>query len=302
MSHDMAFDDADLNAFVDGRIEPARAAALSESLASDHQARARIDAWKRQNENLRTMFASVLFEPLPVRLLPGTLSAPGPAPAPRGGAGWRREKAAREPAPPSGRVAGALVTTSLGMALVGFVLGALASLGTDGFGLGDRLGAVGRHAPPERAAAAAPLGERAAQAHRIYLGDATRQVELTAAEEPKLLRWLQHRLAAPARIPDLGRLGWTFLGGRVLPGPQGAEAFLVYGNGTERLGLTVSRGQVAEAAPRPGPAGPIAVSTWSDGSFSYAVTTDRGGDWLDRNGEALRESVRLQVGLDPAEP
>ena len=301
MITDTAFDDADLNGFVDGRIDPARAAALAESLASDPQARARMDAWKRQNESLRTMFASVLFEPLPVRLLPGAVPprSPGAAPA------RRREAEPRDVAAPRGRLAGALVTASLGMALVGFVLGALASLGTDGFGLGDRLTAGRRHVPAERAAPAGPLGDRAAQAHRIYLGDGARQVELTAAEEPKLLRWLQHRLAAPARIPDLGRLGWTFVGGRILPGPQGAEAFLVYGNGPERLGLTVSRSPAGTAEPsvrRAGAAEPIAVATWDDGAFSYALTTDRGADWLDRNGEALHDSIAAQMGLEPAVP
>lgn len=296
----MAFDDADLNGFVDGRIDPARAAALAESLASDPQARARIDAWKRQNESLRTMFASVLFEPLPVRLLPGAI----PVRSPDAASAKRRDTEARETAPPRGRVAGALVTVSLGMALVGFVLGALASLGTDGFGLGDRLAAGWRHATPDRAVAAGSLGDRAAQAHRIYLGDGARQVELTAAEEPKLLRWLQHRLAAPIRIPDLGRLGWTFVGGRILPGPQGAEAFLVYGNGPERLGLTVSHSPAGSTEPtvRRGAAEPIAVASWGDGAFSYALTSDRGADWLDRNGAALRDSVDAQMGLDPDAP
>lgn len=300
MSSDTAFDDADLNGFVDGRIDPARAAALAESLASDPQARARIDAWKRQNESLRTMFASVLFEPLPVRLLPGAIPARPPSPAPA----KRRDTDLRDPAPPKGRIAGAVVTTSLGMALVGFVLGGLASLGTDGFGLGDRVAAGWRHAAAERAAAPGSLGERAAQAHRTYLGDGARQVELTAAEEPKLLRWLQHRLSAPARIPDLGRLGWGFVGGRILPGPQGAEAFLVYGNGTERLGLTVSRAPATPAEPtvQRDAGEPIAVASWGDGAFSYALTSDRGADWLDRNGEALRSSIRAQMGLDPTGP
>lgn len=300
MSYDTAFDDADLNGFVDGRIDPARAAALAESLSSDPQARARIDAWKRQNESLRTMFASVLFEPLPVRLLPGAIPTRNPkAPAAR-----PREPEAHEAAPPPGRLAGVVVTTSLGMALVGFVIGALGSLGTDGFGLGDRLATGWRHAAAGRIPASGALAERAAQAHRIYLGDGIRQVELTAAEEPKLLRWLEHRLGAPARIPDFSRLGLSFVGGRILPGPQGAEAFLVYGNGAERLGLLLSRSPTppTEPAVRRGAAEPIAVASWSGGGFSYAVTSDRGADWLARNSQALRDSVGAPMEPEVAVP
>ena len=114
MHSEMAFDDADLNGFVDGRIEPSRAAALAASLASDPEAGARMAAWRRQNESLRTMFASVLSEPVPVRLLPAVVP-------PRRGA----LAAPADEDPPAGRVAGALATTSIGMVLIGFALGAL---------------------------------------------------------------------------------------------------------------------------------------------------------------------------------
>ena len=72
----LTFDEGDLNGFVDGRLEASRAAALSDSLATDRDARARMDGWKRQNDSLRTMFASVLFEPVPLRLLPTSVVPP----------------------------------------------------------------------------------------------------------------------------------------------------------------------------------------------------------------------------------
>ena len=288
MSADTAFDDADLNGFVDGRIEPGRAAALSESLASDPQARARIDSWKRQNESLRTMFASVLFEPVPVRLMAGSVATARPARAPAG-------EAER---PPASRMTGAVTTISVGAALVGFVLGALASIGTDDFGLFGRSASDTGRAPREQALASRSLAERAIDSHRTFLSDAIRPVEMTAGEEPRLLRWLQHKVAATMRVPDLGRHGWNLVGGRVLPGPRGPEAFLVYGNGPDRMGLTISRMPVPRSAQVMAVDGPdpIGAATWGDDVFGYALTSDRGADWLERNAGPLRDSIRAQMG------
>ena len=292
MSADTAFDDADLNAFVDGRIEPGRAAALSESLASDPQARARIDSWKRQNESLRTMFASVLFEPVPVRLLAGSVGATRPA---RAGT----EEADR---PAASRMTGAVTTISVGAALVGFVLGALASLGTDDFGLSGRNAPDAARPPRDQMATGRSLADRAIESHRTFLSDAIRPVEMTAGEEPRLLRWLQHKVAPPIRIPDLARHGWSLVGGRVLPGPRGPEAFLVYGNGPDRMGLTVSRMPVPQAARVTAVDGPDAIgaATWGDDIFGYALTSDRGADWLQRNAGPLRDSIRTQMGTAAA--
>ena len=290
MSADTAFDDADLNGFVDGRIEPGRAAALSESLASDPQARARIDSWKRQNESLRTMFASVLFEPVPVRLLAGSVAATRPD---------RAEEADR---PPASRMTGAVTTISVGAALVGFVLGALASVGTDEFGLSGRSAPDAASPPREQVAAGRSLADRAIESHRTFLSDAIRPVEMTAGEEPRLLRWLQHKVASPIRIPDLARHGWSLVGGRVLPGPRGPEAFLVYGNGPDRMGLTVSRMPAPRTAQVTAVDGPDAIgaATWGDDTFGYALTSDRGADWLQRNAGPLRDSIRAQRGAAAA--
>lgn len=292
MSYDAAFDEADLNGFVDGRIEPSRGAALAASLASDPEAGARIDGWKRQNDSLRTMFASVLFEPIPVRLLPTAVPA---APVPAAAAPLEAIGRPR-------RLAGVVATTAVGLTLMGFALGVLASLGTDGFGLSPA-----RNVEVEPDAMTLPLGglaQRAAETHRTFVSDGIRPVEITAAEEPRLLRWLQHRIGASVRIPDLQRLGWGLVGGRIVPGAHGPAAFLVYNDGADRLGLYLSR------APRSGDGGigtvgaamPVGVATWNDGPFGYALTSDRGALWLQRNAEALRSEVNAQMRGDIGSP
>ena len=286
METDLAFDDADLNGLVDGRLERSRAAALSESLASDPQAGARIDAWRRQNDSLRTMFSAVLFEPVPVRLLPSVV------PAREGG-----DARPSDGRPLGHRPAGVLATISVGAALIGFALGALASIGTDSFGLGSWMG----RDPSSSAAAiheSRDLAARAVEAHRTFLEGLSGPGEIPAGEGSKLARPTASRLGPGGRIPDLGRQGWSFIGGHIVPGRSGPAAFLAYANGGDRLGLTVSRasaqgdGLVVTISDE---GSPLGVATWSDGALDYALTTDRGQDWLERNIAPLRAGVTAQV-------
>ena len=296
MSTDIAFEEADLNGYVDSRIDAARSAALARSLSSDPETRARLESWKRQNESLRTLFASVLSEPVPIRLTPAS-QPPRAAAIP-----VLPPLAMRVP----GRPAGVVAATSIGAAMVGFVLGALASMGTDAFGFAPpRPSAAIDLRLDDRGATPGRLVQRAAEAHRTFLADNARPVEITAAEGPKLIRWLQHRVGSRLRVPDLESLGWTLVGGRLVPDQRGAAAFLVYGSGSDRLGLTVSHmpnvtGTEAVSVSAVG--APLGVAVWADPDFSYAITTDLGAPWLERNGGALRDAVEGQVGRSGAKP
>ncbi len=194
-----------------------------------------MDGWKRQNDSLRTMFASVLFEPVPLRLLPTSVVPPKAVSPCRASA--TEPKRERTGASAPDRPAGLVATTMLGVALVAFAAGALASFGTDDFGLSPRARAM----PPVEDADALQeertFTARATETHSAFLSDLVRPVELTAADEPRLLRWLQHSLSGALRIPNLQSQGWTLIGGRVVPGQHGPAGFLVYGNGTDKLGL-----------------------------------------------------------------
>ncbi|MGI3903794.1 MAG: anti-sigma factor family protein [Janthinobacterium lividum] len=288
-TNDATFDEADLNGFVDGRIDPARSNALAESLASDSEARTRLDGWKRQNESLRTMFASVLYEPVPARLMAHTVPTRPDA---------AEEAMPRGPSQGSGLARGVLVTTSVGMALVGFALGALASLGLANAGLSHPAAPALGDAAIEQRSGDRPLSDVAVDAHRTFVDDALRPVELTAAEVPKLTRWIQRRLGPEARIPDLGRQGWTLLGGRILPGSHGPAAFLVYANNSDRLGLTLSRSTGARAlsSTRHEGSDPVSSASWADVAYDYALTSSHGSAWMARSAPSLVEAVRIQAG------
>ncbi len=291
----LIFDEGDLNGFVDGRLEASRAAALSESLATDRDARARADGWKRQNDSLRTMFASVLFEPVPLRLLPTSVPASkASSPCRASVAEPKRERiGASSPERPAGLVA----MTMLGVALVAFAAGALASFGTDDFGLSPRPRTVNQVEDADASHEERAFTSRAVETHQAFLTDLAKPVELTAADEPRLSRWIQHSLSSPLRIPNLQRQGWTLIGGRVVPGQHGPAAFLVYGNGSDKLGLYVARtlglpGGGLKVLDGEGIDSP-SIASWTEGSFSYAITTSRSVEWLDRNAEALQEGISV---------
>ena len=290
-------DDPDLHAFVDGQMDLQRRAAFIRALSADPDARMRAEGWKRQNEALNATFGAILFEPVPVRLMPTSLSKD------------RRSSRHPESKIPSGEDKGVLsqqvaahrpVSRALaaGIAIAAFLAGILVTCGAGTLGIGPNP-LAGRYA----AEAAPPIGRnalalRASEAHETYATDLNRPVEISAADEGHLVKWIQHRLSMPIRIPDLRNQGWTLLGGRVLPGQLGPAAFLVYGDGVERLGLYVARTNAARtdgyAIYDDGPDRPC-VAYWVAEPVGFALTSGRGGSWFSRNAAALYQSVRTQL-------
>lgn len=61
--------EADLHAYVDGRLDGARRAALERTLAAQPDAAARVAAYRVLGKRLRAAYAPVLEEPIPARLL-----------------------------------------------------------------------------------------------------------------------------------------------------------------------------------------------------------------------------------------
>jgi anti-sigma factor RsiW len=72
----------------------------------------------------------------------------------------------------------------------------------------------------------------------LYAGDANRPVEIWAAEEQRLVRWLSRRLGFPVRSPDLNSLGFALVGGRLVAGNEMPTALFVYEN-PEKQRLTL---------------------------------------------------------------
>lgn len=63
--------EAELQAYVDGQLLPARAAEVVQHLAQHEEDAQRVAAYRRQNENMQLAYAPLLTEAVPARLQPG---------------------------------------------------------------------------------------------------------------------------------------------------------------------------------------------------------------------------------------
>jgi anti-sigma factor RsiW len=205
-------DDLELHAYVDGLLEPTRAAAVEARLATDAAARERVAAWREQNAQILALVAEPAGEPLPRRLRPVRLV-------------HRRRRLLR-------RMAALAVLTLL----VGGGVGWLAR-GQAPAGASPDEAMLREATQAHRATAAGPEAE-----YRIDADDPARLAM-------RLSRWLDHRLTAPD-LRRFGlrlvaaRAVQTAAGDRAV--------LLAYQDGAaNRFTLYVARpGQAAEAALR----------------------------------------------------
>jgi anti-sigma factor RsiW len=119
----------------------------------------------------------------------------------------------------------------------------------------------------------------ASVAHAVYAPEKRHPVEVAAAEEQHLAQWLSKRLDRPLKVPDLSAQGYALVGGRLLPGDEGARAqFMFERTGGERitlyigsLGGNADAKQAGETAFRFSDEGPVPSFYWVDRGFGYAL-------------------------------
>ena len=122
---------------------------------------------------------------------------------------------------------------------------------------------------------------QAAFAHVVYQPEVRHPVEVTAQQQEHLVQWLSKRLGHQIKVPDLRSKGFELLGGRLLPGENGARAQFMYQNAAgKRLTLylgAVKDGDKAhvdtrETAFRFFDDGPVPGFYWVDQGFGCAIT------------------------------
>lgn len=247
------FRDDDLHAWADGRLDPARRAAIEAWMAEDPARLARAAAWRADSARLHAAFDPILDEPIPSRLRAAA-----------------SQQAPRRPL----RAAAAIAWLAIG--------------GLGGTGLGYQLGRPGESSP---AASVAPtilptlqhLPREAAIAHAVYVPEVRHPVEVDAEQEQHLIAWLSKRLGAPLAIPDLAENGYRLLGGRLLPGQNGPGAQFMYedaSGGRVTLYVSVSAQDSEATAFRFTQQGEVGVFYWVDGRFGYALSAQLGREQL----------------------
>ncbi|MEO8142604.1 MAG: anti-sigma factor [Betaproteobacteria bacterium] len=149
----------------------------------------------------------------------------------------------------------------------------------------------------------APLAEvpgfvkRAAIAHATYTPEVRHPVEVGADQEQHLVTWLSKRLGAPVRAPKLEVVGFSLMGGRMLPGDNGPVAHFMYQSEKgSRLTLYVrtEAAENRETAFRYSAEGNVKVFYWIDRKLGYALSSAD----LDRDG-LLRVANVVYQQLNP---
>lgn len=234
---DLPVTEAELQAHVDGQLPEARRADIEAYLAARPEEASRLGAYGGQREGLRDLYAGVLDEPVPERLVRAAEGARGAAPARmlRWGvaAGW---------------------------AVLGLGVGGIAGWQLHGW-----------NAPVVRSVPG--IARQAALAHATYSPEVRHPVEVGADQESHLVAWLSKRLGGSVRAPHLA--GFSLVGGRLLPGESGPVAQFMYQNESgKRLTLYLRNERAAggETAFRYAREAGIGVFYWIDRGFGYALS------------------------------
>jgi anti-sigma factor RsiW len=258
-------DEGDLHALVDGRLPAAEAAELRTRVAADPALQDTVGAWTAQRDALRRAFAQPELDTTPAPLL----------------AAAERAQELRHSAMNWTRWAGmaAAVVAAFGLGW------------TANFEYATRFGP---------ASPAQQFARQAAVAYVVYQPEVKHPVEVTAAQQEHLVQWLSKRLGRPLKVPNLHAQGYELLGGRLLPGENGARAQFMYQNAAgKRLTLylgAVKDGDKAldtkETAFRFIDNGPVPGFYWMDQGFGCALTGPLPrGELLD-----LAHTVYKQIG------
>lgn len=137
---------------------------------------------------------------------------------------------------------------------------------------------------------------RAAIAHVVYSPEVRHPVEVGADQEAHLVNWLSKRLGAPLKVPHLGGIGYTLVGGRLLPGDRGPVAQFMYQDAKgQRLTLYVRTNpdDTRETAFRFAQENNVGVFYWLDRKLGYALSGEV------EKAELLRVATTVYRQLNP---
>jgi anti-sigma factor RsiW len=132
----------------------------------------------------------------------------------------------------------------------------------------------------------------ALEAHKLYTIEVRHPVEVTGDERPHMTQWLTKRLGYQQRIPDLSAIGLKLVGGRLLPGPDGAAAFYMYESASgERFTIYCSKSKVPESALRYKNSERAAAFFWADDNRAYVVSGPANRERMETVTKAIYDQV-----------
>jgi len=271
--------DADLQAWVDGRLAPDDAARVQQALDADPALAALARHYREQNAALRSRFDAELDEPVPAALLEAArgnasrhTGAGAEDPAVASDALDRRPGDRRATGPTEAvRPAGAPAANRRWFAQAAALLTALC--------VGIAAGWLARGDSPRRLVtaqpASLPLARAATLAHAAFAPEVRHPVEVGAAERAHLLAWLSKRLGTTLKVPDLEPEGFRLVGGRLLPDARDGVAaqFMFETANGQRLTLFLRRDENdGDTAFRFAEQDRLRTFYWLDRGFGYALS------------------------------
>ena len=251
--------DEELQAYVDGRLEPLRAVEVERHLAGHPDQASRVASWRAQREALRAVFAGAAAEPTPPELTFAHLLETR-----------LRRRASFWPI-----AAGVVLALGIG-ATGGWYVSA------------------GRQ-PDRTQLAVSLLQQQALASHDVYAADRRHPIEVPADQSEHLAQWLSNRLHRTVAAPDLASAGYHLLGGRLLATEHaGAAALFMYENAQHERLSVVMRPMASElAAARIDEAhGPVNLCAWIQRGIGYAVVAAAPDATLD----AIAREIDQQSG------
>lgn len=246
----------DLHAYVDGRLDPASRGAVARYLEQNPAAAERATAYQAQVERLRAAFAARAAEPIPPALNLSRLI---------------EQRLARRRPP---------WRTAASVALA--------------IGIGAGGGWMIRSATaPEQLSGIAALEHEAVANHLVYAADNRRPIELGPAQRDDLAQWVSSRLKHPIAPPDLGGLGYRFMGGRLVATGHGAAALFLYDNDRgARLSIFVRPMRTGETTPiLVLDIGDVDGCAWVEHGIGYTLIADEPYKELERMSEYVRKQI-----------
>jgi anti-sigma factor RsiW len=248
----------ELHALVDGTLAPDRRPDVEAWLASHPDDAGRVAAWRSQGELLRLRYGGIAEEPVPSR--------------------FDLDRLGRTSKPVRWLATAAAVVAAF---LLGGIAGWVARPAWEGTSVAKSEGA-----PAVRSVAADAI-----DAHKLYVAEVRHPIEVPA-DAAHLVPWLSKRIGTQLRAPDLTQIGLRLIGGRLLPGPRGPAALLMYeGPSGERFTLYAARASGPDIALRYSVSGQVAAFYWIEGEYGYVVTGPADRDLLQKVASATYEQL-----------
>ncbi len=194
-------DDRDLAAYIDGELDADARAAVAAALEQSQTLRRRAGAFSAVDRAVKRYADALAASALPSKICIRRMAAE------------RRGRKARR----LGLAAAALFAVLIGV-----------TAGWVGHGLFHR-----------QAFATRTFVESAAAAHIVYSAELRHPVEVAAIEKQHLGNWLSKRLNTSFHAPNLTGVGFTLMGGRLLPTREGAPAAQLMYEDPEGKRLTI---------------------------------------------------------------